>query len=331
MRYRRMGKTGLKLSELSLGSWITFGGQIDAEQTKACMHAAWDAGVNFFDGAESYGRGEAERVMGSVISAAGWRRESLVLSTKIFWGGDGPNEKGLSHKRVIEGVNNALLRWKTDHLDLAYCHRPDPDTPIEETVRAFDLLVRQGKILYWGTSEWSAADILEALRIAHEQRLFGPTVEQPQYNLLVRERVESEYAPLWEIGYGATVWSPLASGLLSGKYKNGTPPPDSRLGAAQFSWLREMIISPQSLQRVDALAPVAADLGCTLAMLAIAWCLKNPNLSSVITGASRPSQVVENLKSLDVADQLSPDVMGWIDRILIDAANPPAQLENESP
>jgi voltage-dependent potassium channel beta subunit len=313
MRYRRMGKTGLKLSELSLGSWVTFGGQVGAQAARECMHAAFDAGVNFFDGAEAYAHGEAERVMGAVVSDAGWHRESLVLSTKIFWGGDGPNDKGLSHKHVIEGVHNALKRWKTDYVDLCFCHRPDPETPIEETVRAFDILVRQGKVFYWGTSEWSAKEILEAIQIAHAQGLTPPSMEQPQYNLLVRPRFELEYAPLWKLGYGSTIWSPLASGLLSGKYQAGVPK-ESRLGMKDYAWLKEMVSNPENLKKVEALSPIAKELGCTLAQLSLAWCLKNPNVSSVITGASRAQQVNENLKALDVVDKLSPEVLAMIEK-----------------
>ena len=315
MRYRRMGKTGLKVSELSLGSWVTFGGQVGSQATRDCMHAAFDAGVNFFDGAEAYSHGEAEKVMGEVVSSAGWRREGLVLSTKIFWGGDGPNDKGLSHKRVIEGFHKALKRWKTDYLDLCFCHRPDPETPIEETVRAFDILIRQGKLFYWGTSEWPAKDVLEAMRIAKEHHLTPPSMEQPQYNLLSRPRFEVEYAPLWAAGYGSTIWSPLASGLLSGKYQNGTPA-DSRLGMKDYAWLKEMVANADNLKKVDAITPIARELDCTLAQLAIAWCLKNPNVSSVITGASRGAQVVENMKSLDVADRVTPAVIERIEKAL---------------
>lgn len=321
MRYRRMGKTGLKVSELSLGSWVTFGGQVGAQATKECMHAAFDAGVNFFDGAEAYAHGEAEKVMGEVIGVAGWRREGLVLSSKIFWGGDGPNDKGLSHKHLVEGVHKALRRWKTDYLDLCFCHRPDPETPIEETVRTFDLLIRQGKIFYWGTSEWPAKDVLEAIRIAKENHLTPPSMEQPQYNMLSRTRFEVEYVPLWAVGYGATIWSPLASGVLTGKYQSGTPK-DSRLGMKDYGWLKETVLNPENLKKVDAIAPLAKELGCSLAQLALAWCLKNPNVSSVITGASHASQVTENMKALDVADKLTPEVLARVEKAL--GNKPPA-------
>lgn len=315
MRYRRLGKTGLKLSELSLGSWVTFGGQVGDEAARACMVAAYDAGVNFFDGAEVYSKGEAERAMGRVLKQTGWRRESLVLSTKIFWGGDGPNDVGLSHKRVLEGVHGALRRWQVEYFDLVFCHRPDPNTPIEETVRAFDILVKQGKVFYWGTSEWSAADVITAIKVAREHGLTPPVMEQPQYSLLARERFEQEYAPLWtEYGYGSTTWSPLASGVLSGKYDAGVPA-GSRLAQGQYDWLKEKLVTPGNLAKVKQLAPLAEELGCTRAQLAIAWCLANPHVSTVITGATRPEQVRENLKALAVAEKLSPEVKARVEAL----------------
>jgi len=316
MNYRRLGKAGLKVSELSLGSWVTFGGQIGADATRECMVAAYDAGVNFFDGAEVYARGQAELVMGEVLKKQGWRREGLVLSTKIFWGGEGPNDTGLSHKHLLEGVHAALARWQVDYLDLVYCHRPDPNTPIEETVRAFDVLVKQGKVFYWGTSEWSAQEILTAIRLARELGLTPPSMEQPQYNMLVRERFEKEYEPLWkEHQYGSTTWSPLASGVLSGKYDGGVPP-GSRLATEQYGWLRDAVLKPESVEKVKQLEPIARELGCTRAQLALAWCLKNPNVSSVITGATRPSQVTENMKALEVVPRLTADVMQRIEGVL---------------
>lgn len=309
MNYRRLGKAGLKVSELSLGSWVTYGGQVGDEAAKACMIAAYDAGVNFFDGAEAYAKGEAERAMGRVLKQAGWRRESLVLSTKVFWGGEGPNDTGLSHKHVIEGVNAALRRWQVDYFDLAFCHRPDPNTPIEETVRAFDILVKQGKVFYWGTSEWSAPEVITAFKVAREHGLTPPSMEQPRYSLLARERFEQEYAPLWsDFGYGSTIWSPLASGILTGKYDAGVPA-DSRLGMQQYAWLKDKLVTPQNIERSKRLEPIAKELGCTRAQLALAWCLTNPNVSSVITGATRPEQVKENMKALDVVKQLTPDLM----------------------
>jgi len=280
------------------------------------MKACYDAGINFFDNAEAYAGGQAETVMGNILRKVGWRRESLVLSTKIFWGGEGPNDVGLSHKHIIEGVNKALRRLQTDYVDLVFCHRPDPDTPIEETVRAMDIVIRQGKAFYWGTSEWSAAEIMAADGIARRYNLTPPVMEQPQYNLLHRERFEKEYLPLYrELGMGTTTWSPLASGLLSGKYNDGIPA-DTRLSDPKNEWLREFVLAPGRIDKVKALAPLAKELGCTLAQLAIAWCVKNPHVSTVITGASRIEQVHDNLKSLDYVAKLTPEVMARIDTIL---------------
>jgi voltage-dependent potassium channel beta subunit len=316
MRYRRLGKSGLKLSELSLGAWVTYGSQVGEDAALACMTAAYDAGVNFFDNAEAYGGGKAETVMGNVLKKTGWRRESLVISTKIFWGGDGPNDKGLSHKHVIEGVHASLRRLQLDYVDLAFCHRPDPETPIEETVRAWDILVRQGKVFYWGTSEWSADDVLRAHAFATKHGLTPPAMEQPQYSLFHRERVEKEYAPLYaRLGTGTTIWSPLASGLLSGKYNDGVPP-GTRLDLPNLSWLKEAILVPGRIEKVRALGKLAGELGCTTAQLALAWCLKNPNVSSVITGATRAEQVVENMKAVDVVDGLTDEVMKRIEGIV---------------
>jgi len=313
MKYRRMGKTGLKLSELSLGSWVTYGGQVGDGPTRECMWAAREAGVNFFDGAEAYAHGQAELSMGRVLKDAKWPRESLVLSTKIFWGGSGPNDQGLSHKHVLEGVHAALRRWQVDYLDLVFCHRPDPDTPIEETVRAMDVLVRQGKIFYWGTSEWSADEVLKAMSVAREHGLTPPSMEQPQYNLLTRDRFEKEYAPLWAKGYGSTIWSPLASGLLSGKYNAGVPD-GSRLAMKEYAWLKERLVNEEMLAKVRALVPIANELGASVAQLALAWCLKNPQVSSVITGATRKEQVLENLKSADVAERITPEILARIEQ-----------------
>jgi voltage-dependent potassium channel beta subunit len=316
MNYRRLGRAGLKVSELSLGSWVTFGGQVGDGPTEACMKAAYDAGVNFFDGAEVYAKGQAELAMGRVIKKMGWRREGLVLSTKLFWGGDGPNDNGLSHKHILEGFHASLRRWQVDTLDLCFCHRPDPNTPIEETVRAMDVLIRQGKLFYWGTSEWSAKDLVMAFKIAREQHLTPPTMEQPQYNMLVRERVEQEYAPLFaEFGLGTTIWSPLASGVLTGKYNDGSPA-DARLSLSNYGWLKETVLKPENLSKAKALGPIAKDLACTQAQLALAWCLKNPNVSTVITGATRAEQVVENMKALDVLPKLNTEVMTRIDGAL---------------
>lgn len=316
MEYRRLGRSGLKLSALSLGAWVTYGGQVGQDAADACMKAAIEHGVNFFDNAEGYAGGNAEIVMGNVIKAAGWRREDLVISTKIFWGGRGPNDTGLSHKHIIEGTNNALKRLQMDYVDLVYCHRPDQNTPIEETVRAMDIIIRQGKAFYWGTSEWSADEIRSAYGIAREYGLTPPLMEQPQYNLLHRDRVEKEYALLYrDIGLGTTIWSPLASGMLTGKYQDGVPA-DSRGAVKGYEWLQASLTDAKRRATVARLSKIAADLGVPLAQMALAWCLKNPNVSTVITGASRVSQVHENMKALDVVAQLTDEVMAAIDGAL---------------
>ncbi len=316
MNYRRLGGAGVKLSELSLGAWVTYGGQVGEDVALKCMSSAYEAGVNFFDNAEAYAHGNAETVMGNVIKKMGWRRENIVVSSKVFWGGEGPNDRGLSRKHIYEACRNSLRRLQLDYLDLFFCHRPDPNTPIEETVRAMDTLVSQGRILYWGTSEWSAADIMRAHALAREYGLTPPQMEQPQYNMLHRDRVEQEYLPLYrEIGLGTTIWSPLASGLLTGKYRKGIPP-GSRAALDGYQWLQNHVITPENNETVTGLEPIARDLGCTMAQLALAWCLKNPNVSTVLTGASRPEQVVENMKAVDVAPKLGSDVMERIETVL---------------
>ncbi|HWQ04490.1 MAG TPA: aldo/keto reductase [Longilinea sp.] len=316
MEYRHLGKAGLKVSELSLGAWVTYGGQVGEDVAEQCMRAAYEAGVNFFDNAEAYARGNAEIVMGNVIKKAHWRREGLVISTKIFWGGEGPNDRGLSHKHIIEGVNNALRRLQMDYVDLVFCHRPDPETPIEETVRAMDVIIKQGKAFYWGTSEWQAADIMRADSLARQNHLTPPSMEQPQYNMFTRENMEKDLLPIFrELGYGTTIWSPLASGLLTGKYNDGVPS-DSRVAMKGFEWLKESVLDPVKIEKVRQLQPIAQDLGGTISQLALAWCLKNPNVSTVITGASRPQQVIENMKALDLVGLLTSDVMVRIDTIL---------------
>ncbi|MBK9710843.1 MAG: aldo/keto reductase [Kouleothrix sp.] len=316
MEYRRLGRAGIKLSALSLGAWVTYGGQVGEQVARECMAAAYDAGVNFFDNAEAYANGNAEIVMGNVIKQLGWRRESLVVSTKIFWGGNGPNDTGLSHKHIVEGVNGALRRLQMDYVDLLFCHRPDPNTPIEETVRAMDIVIKQGKAFYWGTSEWSAAEIMRADAVARQYGLTPPSMEQPQYNMFTRERFEEEYELLYsELGYGTTIWSPLASGLLTGKYNRGIPA-DSRASLEGYEWLRSTVITPERVEKVRQLEPIAGDLGCTLAQLGLAWCLSNPNVSTVITGASRAAQVTENMKALEVAPKLTPELLDRIDAIL---------------
>ena len=316
MNYRRLGKSGLELSELSLGAWVTYGGQVGQDTAEECMVAAWEHGVNFFDNAEGYAEGNAEIVMGNVLKKLSWKREEYVVSTKIFWGGNKRNRIGLSHKHVIEGVHNALRRFQLEYIDLCFCHRPDPNTPIEETVRAMDILIKQGKIFYWGTSEWSAGEIAYAYAVAKENHLTPPSMEQPQYNMLWRDRFEKEYASLYrDLGYGTTIWSPLASGLLTGKYNDGVPE-GSRASLQGYEWLKRQLMRPERLAKVRELKAVADELACTQAQLALAWCLKNPDVSTVITGASRAEQVHENMKALDVVPKLTDEVMQRIDEIL---------------
>jgi voltage-dependent potassium channel beta subunit len=318
MNYRHLGRTGLQVSELSFGSWVTFSTQMDVDLSMECMTAAYDVGVNFFDNAESYAGGKSEEVMGAALKKLGWRRSSYLVSTKFFWGlHPGANEKDtLNRKRLREGIDGSLKRFDLDYIDLVFCHRADPTTPIEETVWAMHDMVEKGKALYWGTSEWSAAEIVAAIEIAERHHLHKPVMEQPQYNMLVRERFEKEYARLFkDYGYGSTIWSPLASGVLTGKYNNGIPA-DSRGALPGYEWLLPRLTDAERLLRVKALQSIATELGCSMAQMAIAWCLKNPNVSTVITGASRVSQVHENMKSLDVAGKLTPDVMEKIDAVL---------------
>lgn len=326
MEYRHLGSSGLRVSALSLGAWITYGGQVGEDAARECMVAAREAGVNFFDNAEAYDGGNAELVMGRVIKGSGWKRSDLVVSTKIFWGGRGPNDRGLSRKHVIEGLNASLRRLDMDYVDLVFCHRPDYHTPIEETVWAMNLVIQRGQALYWGTSEWSAEEIMRAVGVARREHLIAPLTEQPEYNMFCRERVEREYAPLYdEIGLGTTVWSPLASGLLTGKYNDGIPP-GSRLGLDGYEWLRESVLGekgPDRIRKVKSLAHLARELDCTTAQLALAWCLKNPHVSTVITGATSAAQVRENIKAVDVVGRLSDDVMGRIEEILENKPTPP--------
>jgi voltage-dependent potassium channel beta subunit len=319
MEYRLLGRSGLRVSALSLGAWVTYGGQVGEETALECMTAAYEAGVNFFDNAEAYASGNAEIVMGNVIKKRGWRRSDLVISTKIFWGGDGPNDTGLSRKHLMEGVNASLKRLQMDYVDLIFCHRPDPYTPIEETVWTMNLIIQQGKAFYWGTSEWSAQEITEAYGIARREHLIPPLMEQPEYNMFHRERVEKEYARLYrEIGLGTTVWSPLASGLLTGKYNQGIPQ-GTRVSLKGYEWLRSYFESEearQQIEKVKRLTLIANELRCSMAQLALAWCLKNPNVSTVITGASRKEQVNENMKALEVVPLLTDAVMEQIEEIL---------------
>ena len=332
MEYRLLGRSGLRVSALSYGSWVTFGEQVGEDAASACMKAAYDFGVNFFDCAEAYAAGKAETVMGNIIRKMGWKRSDLVLSTKIFWGGKGPNDMGLSRKHLIEGTEASLARMRVDYVDLLFCHRPDRDTPIAETVRAMSHLVDRGKAFYWGTSEWDAREIAEAYHVAREEHLVPPTMEQPEYNMFHRERVEKEYAPLYEeFGLGTTVWSPLASGFLTGKYNAGIPA-GTRLSLKGYGWLRKRYEGPgaeEKVAKVKKLARLASDLGITLPQLALAWCLNNPRVSTVITGASRPQQVVENMKSLDAVKSLTPEVKAKVERILENKPAPPEDYRNE--
>ncbi len=319
MLYRRLGKTGLQLSALSFGAWVTFGKQVGRAQARDLLALAHDRGVNFFDNAEVYNKGVAEQVMGDVLADLRFPRDSYCVSSKVFFGSAEhplPTQRGLSRKHVIEACQQALQRLRVEYLDLYFCHRPDPDTPIEETVAAMDTLIRQGKVLYWGTSEWPAEAIHEAHRIARENHLYAPVVEQPQYNLLHRERVEDEYAPLYEAyGMGTTIWSPLASGLLSGKYNDGIPA-DSRLAQSGYEWLREEVLGKgdERLGKVRALQSIAAELGVPLTQLAIAWCLLNPHVSTVMLGASRVEQLDQNLGALEVLPRLDAAVVERIQR-----------------
>ncbi|HEY2998803.1 MAG TPA: aldo/keto reductase [Acidimicrobiales bacterium] len=315
MTYRRLGRSGLKVSVLSFGSWVSFGPQLDTGRARDCLAAAYDAGVNFFDNAEAYSGGESERIMGAAIAELGWPRGSYVVSSKYYWGlSDAVNDHlTLNRKYLMGAIDPSLERFGLDHLDLIYCHRPDPETPIEETVWAMSDIVSSGRALYWGTSEWSAADIRAAWEIADRHHLHKPVVEQPQYNLFDRHKVEIEYARLYEdIGLGLTTWSPLASGLLTGKYVDGVPE-GSRATLPGYEWLRAMVTDPEHNAAVARLTDVAADLGCTVGQLAIAWCARNPHVSTVITGASRVEQVHQNLAALDVLDRLDDGVVERIE------------------
>lgn len=311
MNYRRLGRSGLLVSELSFGSWVTYGNQLDSRAARECMAAAWDAGVNFFDNAEIYARGEAERMMGAVLKELGWPRSRVIVSTKFYWGlGDGPNEKNtLNRKYLLQAIDGSLSRLSLDYVDLVFCHRADPDTPIEETVWAMHDIIASGRAMYWGTSEWNADEVRAAWEIAERHHLHKPVMEQAQYNLFHRRRVEQEYARLYtDLGLGLTTWSPLASGLLSGKYRDGVPT-GSRATLENYAFLRDRLTDPVRNDSVAELGTVAGELGCTLAQLALAWCLKNPNVSTVITGASRPAQVRENMVAAEIATQLDASLL----------------------
>lgn len=321
MEYRKMGKTGLQLSALSLGSWVTFHKQIDNTIADELMSIAYENGINFFDNAEVYALGESEKMMGRILKAKGWERSSYVVSSKAFFGTKTgntakPNQKGLSRKHLVEACNEALQRLQVDYLDLYYCHRPDKSTPIEEVVWTMNTLIQQGKILYWGTSEWSGVEIMEAHAVAKDYRLIGPSVEQPQYNLFERDKMENDYLQIFKnYGLGTTIWSPLASSLLSGKYNNGIPE-DSRFAIKGFDWLKDRWLTEDKLAKVKQLGILAADLGVSLPALSIAWCLKNTNVTSVILGASKKEQLIENLKSQDVVTLLTDEVMQQIEDIM---------------
>jgi voltage-dependent potassium channel beta subunit len=323
MNYRRLGRSGLKVSELSFGSWVTYGNQLDLDAARDCMAAAWERGVNFFDNAEVYARGESETIMGEILRKLAWPRVRYIVSTKFYWGiTDGPNEKNtLNRKYLLNAIDGALARLQLDYVDLVYCHRPDPQTPIEETVWAMHDMIERGKALYWGTSEWSASEIMAAWQIAERHHLRKPVMEQPEYNLFHRNRVEVEYKRLYEeIGLGLTTWSPLASGLLTGKYKDGVPP-GSRGAIQRMSFLVADLTDKAKNQAVSSLGDVAKELGCTTAQLALAWCLRNPRVSTVITGASRVSQVEENLKAVDIVPKLTPALLERIDGIVAGLAD----------
>ncbi len=319
MEYRRLGKSGLKLSEFSLGSWVTFANQLDVAGSREMMALAYDRGVNFFDNAEAYAQGRSEEIMGDALRELDWPRDSYCVSSKVFWGGELPTQRGLSRKHVTEACHAALRRLKVDYLDLYFCHRPDVETPIEETVRAMHDLISQGKILYWGTSEWDSRQLTEAYGVAALHHLTPPTMEQPQYNLFERTRLERDYLPLFENhGLGTTIWSPLASGLLTGKYRDGIPK-GSRLDLPHLGWLKERFAGNRGRTMIDTannLESLAGEAGLTLVQLALLWCLQNPRVSSVILGASRISQLQENLDALEQRSKLTAGVMEQIENIV---------------
>jgi voltage-dependent potassium channel beta subunit len=319
MEYRRLGSSGLKVSEFSFGAWVTFGSQIEDKTALECMKTAYDAGVNYFDNAEIYAGGRAELVMGNILKQMKWERTTFVVSSKVFWGGKLPNQRGLSRKHIMEACHAALTRLQVDYLDLYFCHRPDPETPVEEPVRAMTDLIRQGKVLYWGTSEWSAESIMEAYNIAQKYMLMPPTMEQPEYNLLHREKVENEFAPLYDkIGLGLTIWSPLASGILTGKYNNGIPA-NSRLNVPALSWLKDSLSGEEGKKKLDKvrkLSKFASEAGVTLNRLALAWCLCNKNVSTVILGASNAGQLKDNLQAVETKKLINNEIMQKITAII---------------
>ncbi len=320
MEYRRMGKSGLQLSVLSYGSWVTFHKQLDDSKADEMMGLAYDRGINFFDNAEVYSRGESEKLMGRVLKNKKWDRTSYTVSSKAFWGWHGPdnkpNQKGLSRKHLIEACQEALQRMQLDYLDLYFCHRPDKSVPMEEVVWTMNILLQQGKILYWGTSEWSAQEIMEAHMVAKENHLIGPAVEQPEYNLFTRQKVENDYLKIFrDIGLGTTTWSPLASGLLTGKY-NSDIPEDSRINLPGFEWLKERVLVNEKLEKVKKLKTIADKLGTSLATLSIAWCIANKNVTTTILGATKKEQLVQNLSALELYPKLNEEVMKEIDEMM---------------
>ncbi len=320
MEYRRLGKSGLQVGVLSFGSWVSFSKQINDKVADELMGIAFDNGINFFDNAEIYSLGESEKMMGRVIKKKKWDRSSFLVSSKVFWGWRGkenkPNQTGLNRKHVIEACNEALVRLQVDYLDIYLCHRPDKQVPISETVFAMNTLIQQGKILYWGTSEWSGVEIMEAHRVAAEFKLIGPITEQPQYNMFEREKIEKEYLDVYRtVGLGTTIWSPLASGLLSGKYNDGIPK-TSRFALEGFDWLKDRWMLDDNMKKVKKISELANKLGVSTASLSIAWCIKNPNVSTAILGATKKQQLLENLKSLEVVPMLSPEIMEKIDGIM---------------
>lgn len=317
MEYRHLGRTGLRVSTLSYGAWVTFGNQLDVKDAVGILSRCREAGVNFFDNAEVYADGKAEEIMGAAIKQAGWKRSDLVISTKLFWGGSGPNDKGLSRKHIIEGTKASLKRLDMDYVDLLYCHRPDTSTPVEETVRAMNWVIDHGYAFYWGTSEWSAQQITEAWEVANRLDMVGPSMEQPEYNMFSRSRVEVEYAPLYQkYGLGLTTWSPLASGVLTGKYSKDNIPEGSRMALASYKGLKEKSLVDETLNKVEELKAIAKELDVPLAQMALAWVAKNPHVSSVITGATKEHQVIENMKALEVIPKLTPEVLEKIEQVI---------------
>jgi len=321
MKYRRLGKSGLQLSELSLGSWLTFGKQIGNNIAEDLMKLAYDNGVNFFDNAEIYSRGNSEIVMGKILKKMKWKRDSFTVSSKVFFGKNElidskPTQKGLNRKLVTEACEQALNRLQVDYLDLYFCHRPDKETPIEETVWTMHNLITQGKVLYWGTSEWSAQEIMEAHMVAKQYNLIGPTMEQPQYNMLVRDKIEIEFSQIYKtVGLGTTTWSPLASGVLTGKHNLGKAK-KTRFDIEGLDWLKDKMLVKENLKRVEKLGKIADDLGLSMPVMAVAWCLKNPNVSTVMLGASKKAQLKENLKAVEAKEMLTSDVLEAIEKVL---------------